>query len=371
MTPPQRTNDNGPPAPIGADREVTVIIPTRNRARFIGRALSSLAAQSHRSFEVLIADDSDGTDTEEEVARFADARFRYDRPDVDRGFYGACAHALEQTASPVVAFMSDDDQVTPNYLEVLHGHLRRSPSTVAAYARSPWAAEGQAPFRVSKPDARIEGGGPWGFLAHLRQDGGDRLARFWGMFRREHIRAALALPFLADDGKPMLGRDFLMFFYLCMQGRIAYTEEAEYRFLFHPHQVGRDRSQRRFGVFETPRFNVADNLVGYAYMVDRISEELDRLAPDFPVVDKVLFSYCLWAWYAQATVTLIGNTLGDHGAAIRQLGLGDVADAMDQVNRRYRDTQMLVLNVDRPPYFPPDADGLPEADGSPEADAAA
>ena len=52
---------------------VSVIIPTYNYGRYLGRALASLAAQDYRDLEIIVVDDGSTDDTADVVGRFGRA----------------------------------------------------------------------------------------------------------------------------------------------------------------------------------------------------------------------------------------------------------------------------------------------------------
>src|SRR5690349_10342119 len=58
---------------------VSVVVPTHNRARTLGRTIESVLAQTYPSVELVIVDDGSSDDTGEVIARGwgADARVRY------------------------------------------------------------------------------------------------------------------------------------------------------------------------------------------------------------------------------------------------------------------------------------------------------
>ena len=53
---------------------VTVIIPTYNRADWIGEAVESVLKQTYQDFEIIIVDDKSSDNTAEVIAAFNDAR---------------------------------------------------------------------------------------------------------------------------------------------------------------------------------------------------------------------------------------------------------------------------------------------------------
>jgi cellulose synthase/poly-beta-1,6-N-acetylglucosamine synthase-like glycosyltransferase len=53
---------------------VSVVIPTRNRARVVPRAIRSVLTQTLQDFEILVVDDASEDDTEASVRKIADGR---------------------------------------------------------------------------------------------------------------------------------------------------------------------------------------------------------------------------------------------------------------------------------------------------------
>ena len=102
--------------PMNTGPTVSVIIPTRNRPTWLGRALHAIARQSYRDYEVLVIDDgSDGTTLEEYAPiwsklddRFILARSPY--PGMPgTGPAAARNRGIQQARGEFVAFCDDDD----------------------------------------------------------------------------------------------------------------------------------------------------------------------------------------------------------------------------------------------------------------------
>ena len=68
---------------------VSIVIPTYNRARFLGRSVRSVLNQTYKNFEVIVVDDASTDDTAEIIKTFKDDRIRYIRHDANAG--GAAA----------------------------------------------------------------------------------------------------------------------------------------------------------------------------------------------------------------------------------------------------------------------------------------
>jgi glycosyltransferase involved in cell wall biosynthesis len=97
--------------------KLSVIVPTRDKAETLERALASYVNQTHREFEVVIADDGSADDAAERVA----ARFRdrvaivYERAP-HRGRAACRNRALARASGELVVFADDDRLAPPDFL---------------------------------------------------------------------------------------------------------------------------------------------------------------------------------------------------------------------------------------------------------------
>jgi glycosyltransferase involved in cell wall biosynthesis len=97
--------------------EVSVIIPTYNRANIISRAIRSVLAQTYENFEIIIIDDGSTDNTEEVIQSFSERRIRYLRHKVNRGRGTVRNKALTEARGEYIAFLDDDDEWLPTKLE--------------------------------------------------------------------------------------------------------------------------------------------------------------------------------------------------------------------------------------------------------------
>ncbi|WP_040491608.1 glycosyltransferase family 2 protein [Xanthomarina gelatinilytica] len=92
---------------------VSIIIPTYNRAQYIGEALSSIMAQTYTHWECLVVDDgsTDATEVQVKVYTEKDSRIRYvKRPDTyPKGSNGSRNYGLYLAQGSFIAFCDDDD----------------------------------------------------------------------------------------------------------------------------------------------------------------------------------------------------------------------------------------------------------------------
>ena len=97
----------------------SVVIPTYNRATFIGATLDSVLAQTYPHLEILVVDDGSKDNTAEVVGRYADPRLRYyPKENGERGV--ARNYGLARAIGTYVLFLDSDDRFHPNHLATLH-----------------------------------------------------------------------------------------------------------------------------------------------------------------------------------------------------------------------------------------------------------
>jgi len=109
-----------------ASPRVTVVIPTYNRARFLGEAIESVLAQTFGDFELLIADDGSGDDTSSVVARFDDSRLRHLALE-HHGISAALNAGLATARGELFARLDSDDVWKPEMLATLVPVLEAEP----------------------------------------------------------------------------------------------------------------------------------------------------------------------------------------------------------------------------------------------------
>jgi glycosyltransferase involved in cell wall biosynthesis len=94
---------------------VSIIVPTFNCARFLGRALNSALAQTYEDHEVIVVDDGSTDETQELVARYGGkVRYLYQH---NRGPASARNLALTNASGEFVAYLDADDMWYPQKLE--------------------------------------------------------------------------------------------------------------------------------------------------------------------------------------------------------------------------------------------------------------
>lgn len=120
---------------------VSVVLPTRNRLDSLRQALASLARQSYRNFEVWLVNDASSDDTDTFVRAGNLQRAYPGIPSIHvltnatpRGAAASRNRALRRSAGEYIAFLDDDDEWLPDYLERQVAGLDAHPEALAAFA---------------------------------------------------------------------------------------------------------------------------------------------------------------------------------------------------------------------------------------------
>jgi glycosyltransferase involved in cell wall biosynthesis len=113
--------------------EVSVIISTRNRADQIDRAVASVLANRHPSFELLVVDQSTDRSTEQTVQPYtSDPHFRY-LHSTTRGLSAGQNFGLRRTTGQFVAFTDDDCAVPPDWISQIVDSFSHTPRVGAVF----------------------------------------------------------------------------------------------------------------------------------------------------------------------------------------------------------------------------------------------
>ncbi len=168
--------------------QISICIPTRNRAVYLSRCLDHLLTFSQLDFEVVIGDNASTDDTKTTVERYADRfpHFTYHRHEQDIGFARNMDAILRLARGKFVYIHSDDDMVFENALITMRNILEENPAAVSVTGRYE---------NVEKPEIGKD-------FAYPNVDG-FRIAQadFSGWFN------ALARNLTLCDGQPLMRRE--------------------------------------------------------------------------------------------------------------------------------------------------------------------
>lgn len=109
---------------------VSIIIPSYNYGRFIGRALNSVLSQSYQDYEIIIVDDASTDDTKDVVGKYNDPRIRYIVHPVNCGPSKARNTGIEASKGRYIAFLDSDDIWMPEKIESQIGLFQNGPDNL-------------------------------------------------------------------------------------------------------------------------------------------------------------------------------------------------------------------------------------------------
>lgn len=118
--------------PTQLSTTVSVVLPTRNRADLLPRAVQSVLRQANVQVELIVVDDGSTDHTAAVLAGIDDPRLVV----LQGGGTGAAAArnlAIGRATGEVIAFADDDNIMAPGWLAAAAGHLRTHESTAAVY----------------------------------------------------------------------------------------------------------------------------------------------------------------------------------------------------------------------------------------------
>ena len=143
--------------------EVDVVIPTRDRATLVRRAIDSVLAQTKAPRNIIVVDDASKDDTLERLKAYGDAITIIEA--AGEGVSAARNRGVEAGQSPWVAFLDSDDLWTPQKLELQCGALEVEPQSYRwSHTEELWIRNGRRvnPMKKHKKPAG------WVFEASLK-----------------------------------------------------------------------------------------------------------------------------------------------------------------------------------------------------------
>ena len=114
---------------------ISVIIPLYNKARYIGRALDSVFAQTYHDYEIIVVDDGSTDNGGEIVRQYSDTRLRM-ICQANAGPGAARNRGIGESSAGFLAFLDADDEWMPEFLQKSLAMLRNNPDcglTASAY----------------------------------------------------------------------------------------------------------------------------------------------------------------------------------------------------------------------------------------------
>jgi glycosyltransferase involved in cell wall biosynthesis len=259
--------------------DVSVVLPTYNRAHLLGASLESLLAEEGVALEVVVVDDGSTDDTRARVAAVGDPRVRLVvRPHA--GIAAARNAGIAVARGAYVAFHDSDDVALPGRLAVPVDYLRVHPEVGVVIQNGRMLPPEDAPDEPEVPwvapaVARALVGRPIGWREVFRWN----LGQLQGMtFRRAALDAAGPL----DESLRILD-DLDLVLRVTVSSPAVFLDVPAFAYRRHPAGIARDR-----GTVREESIRVADKLVrehpavlealGRAAFARRQARRYERLA---------------------------------------------------------------------------------------------
>jgi len=118
--------------PSSTGATVSVVLPTRDRAHLLPRAVQSVLEQEHVRVELLVVDDGSTDDTAAVLAAIHDPRLTV-LAGQGRGAAAARNLAVQRATGEFIAFADDDNIMVPAWLAGAARHLQQHPDTDGVY----------------------------------------------------------------------------------------------------------------------------------------------------------------------------------------------------------------------------------------------
>jgi len=119
---------------------VSVVIPTFNRAAWVGEAIASVLAQDYLTIELIVVDDGSRDTTAQVVQPHASALTYIQRP--HRGVSAARNHGVTASRGDLIAFLDSDDLWLPDKVAEQVALFAQCPQLQACYTDEIWIRRG-------------------------------------------------------------------------------------------------------------------------------------------------------------------------------------------------------------------------------------
>lgn len=236
---------------------VTVFIPTYNRTQWLGGALESVLAQSHRDFHLIVSDNASTDATGEVVAGFEDPRLSYRPLEEHLGLNEHFNLCFDRTDTEYLFVLPDDDRMEPDLLE----------RTVAVLDENPRVGMVHGQANVVDSEGRLIAGGHGmtGLDADTIERGADFIRATMDMSYRVHASTALirtaALAGVRLDERDYPVTDLGLWMRMALRWDIAYLARPLASYRIHA------------GAYSAGAADVTEG--GYSETADRVAKSLE------------------------------------------------------------------------------------------------
>lgn len=121
--------------------QVSVIIPTFNRASFLKRAVDSVLDQSYKEFELIVIDDG-STDNTAELIKAYDKQLKYIYQE-NKGPAHAKNTGIRESKADFIAFLDSDDRWAKDKLQSQLESMQANPDYLISHTQEIWHKNGK------------------------------------------------------------------------------------------------------------------------------------------------------------------------------------------------------------------------------------
>ncbi len=120
----------------GYINRITFLIPYYRGLEYLDCAIRSLIAQSNPYWQAIVVDDRGEEDAEDFVRQIADERLSYVRNEMNLGLARNWNKAMSLAHSEFATILHSDDELEPNYTDVMLSLMDRHPGAIAGHCRT-------------------------------------------------------------------------------------------------------------------------------------------------------------------------------------------------------------------------------------------
>jgi glycosyltransferase involved in cell wall biosynthesis len=115
----------------------SLVMPTKNRAYLIKKAIDSIINQTNNNWELLVIDDHSTDNTEQVINSFGNPNIKYFKLEGGTGPAFARDFAIRKLAKGEVIVITDSDDINyPDRLQLIHEYLQKNPRLDIVYGGS-------------------------------------------------------------------------------------------------------------------------------------------------------------------------------------------------------------------------------------------
>lgn len=204
------------------ESQIVIGVPIYNEGAYILETLRSLAAQTHREFKVLVADNASIDETEQVCRAFCaiDTRFTYVRHASNLGALENFRYCLENSESEFFMWLGGHDQVTPDFLAETLARMQADDKVSLVYGHTRYIDE------LGRPLAQTNGGN---YIFDEPLSAGERYLKLLrALYRCEPVNQLIRRAFIDFSFRPVISADLAFLCHLAAHGPFARVEKPLY-----------------------------------------------------------------------------------------------------------------------------------------------